>query len=182
MEVRVKPYFYLFFIGAILGTFLDGLQTYGGVAYYTSPFVLKTAWWVPFLFGTATVAVAYSHCKLHPLFLANSAPFWGSLGFLLVMCMMTAFWHTGNAQKTSLLFNFYLISWGLFDRTPKSFFLAIGTALGGTAVEITLSFFDLYKYSQPDFLGVPYWLPAMYCHLSQTTGHLGRLLLASNET
>lgn len=177
----MKPYLRLFAIGAVAGTLLDGMQTWGGVAFYTNPLFLKTAGWVPFLFGGATVLVAYTHWKIHPLNFTNAGPFWGSLFLLVLICLGTAFWNGSGAQKTALVFNFYLVSWGLFDRTPMSLFLAVGTAVAGTMTEIILGDLDLYKYTHPDFLDVPYWLPGIYCHFSQTAGHLGRLLLTSKD-
>jgi len=169
----VKPYLILFFTGAVAGTFLDFLQTNAGHAYYTDPFLFQTAWWVPFLFGGATVGIGLTHCKLD----YGRGRFFGSLVFLILACLVTAFLKTENFQKAGLLFILYAVSWWFFSRTGWSLLLAVGTAFIGSAFESFLGYLGLYHYTHPDFFGIPLWLPFLYLHVSQAGGYLGRILL-----
>lgn len=171
--------FALFLVGAVVGTLLDGLQTMGGVAVYTDPFVMQTAWWVPFLFGFGTVLIGATHFKIHPIPARKKSALWGSILFLLLVCFVTAFFKISSLQKAAILLAVYALSWGFFDSTRPSLFLAAGTAFFGCAVESGLSHAGLYRYTQPDLLKIPYWLPFLYFHVSAAGGFLGREWLSS---
>src|SRR2546427_3107327 len=58
---------WLFLLGATLGTALDAFHVYSHVEQYTKPAFFWVAWWVPFLFGSAAVAIGYSHPLVDPL-------------------------------------------------------------------------------------------------------------------
>src|SRR6266568_8002509 len=58
---RTWAAFWLFLLGASLGTALDALEVYSGVERYPRPMFFGVAWWVPLLFGAAAVAIGYSH-------------------------------------------------------------------------------------------------------------------------
>ena len=165
----MKLYFLLFVIGAVVGTFLDGLQTYAGLAFYTHPVFFQTAWWVPFLFGSATVVIGLVHRK------GECGPnartrFFGSVAFLTLACLITAFFKIESLHKAGLLLALYFLSWGMFDRTSRGLLLAVGLAVIGPAVESFLGQLNLYHYTHPDLFGVPCWLPFLYLHISQAAG------------
>lgn len=173
----MKTYFPLFLIGAIVGTLLDGLQTWGGVAYYTQPTFLGTPWWVPLLFGAGVVLIGVTHVRFHPINKDLPRAFSGSVLILIVASLITAGSGLSHLKITLILAGLYLFSWGTYDRTLKSLGLAIGTALIGPLTERGIESTGLYQYNRPDILGVPYWLPFLYLHISAAGGFLGRLLL-----
>lgn len=171
--------FVLFFVGALAGTLLDGLQTLGGIAVYTNPFVLQTAWWVPFLFGFGVTLIGVTHFRIHPIPARKKSALWGSLTILILVCFVTAFLQISNFQKAAVLLAAYALSWGFLDATFWSLFLAAATAVFGCASEIFLSEAGVYRYTHPDLLGIPLWLPFLYFHVSAAAGFLGREWLSS---
>ncbi len=175
----MKRIFILFLTGAVVGTLLDMLQTYGGQAYYTDAFLFQTAWWVPLLFGWGVVLIGVSHVKLDygRRTMDYGLKFFVSLLFLILACLITAFGAVSNPTKAILLLVLYLCSWGFWDRRPLNLFLAMGTGLIGCSLESFLGKMGLYHYYQPDLFGVPYWLFFLYLHVSAAGGYLGRVLL-----
>lgn len=171
----------VFLLGAVIGTSLDWLLTQGGIAFYAHPFLFDTAWWVPFLFGGGVLMIGFAHAKSHRSPPPMKKSFWGSLVFLVLACLGAAFLKLANFQKGTLLFLMFLLSWQLFDRTTKSFFLGLGVALAGCFTEGMLSRMGLYSYRSADFFGLPIWLPFLYFHVSQTAGFLGRVFLVAPD-
>lgn len=172
----MRPYLKLFLIGAVVGTLLDGLSTWQGIAYYPAPFLFQTAWWVPFLFGSAILLIGWSHAKLHPFTEQLRFRFFVSLLFLLGAFGTAIFFKVDSISKSIVALLLYFLSWGLADRTKFSFLLATFTALIGCATESLLGLLGLYHYTHPDFFGIPYWLFFLYLHVSAATGYLGRLV------
>lgn len=177
----MKAFLLLFFIGAVAGTFLDWLHTHAGIAVYINPTFLDTPWWVPFLFGVGVVLIAWTHFKIHPMPPQPKRVLISSLVALFFACWTTSRPTVDNVTKVYILLTLYLISWGILDRTRKSIGLAIGTAIIGSLAESLWGAIGIYYYQQPDLLGVPYWLPFLYFHVSQTVGFLGRFLLRKRE-
>ncbi|MDO8526692.1 MAG: hypothetical protein Q7T03_03280 [Deltaproteobacteria bacterium] len=174
-----KNFMILFFIGAIVGSFLDATHVYAGIAWYAHPTFWRMAWWVPFLMGSATVLIAYSHFKIHPQSRNLNQALAAGFFFFLLSYIVTGGLSLGNGEKALLVLGFYLLSWGLFDRSLVNLFLAIATGLIGSAAEGSLGIAGLYYYAHPDFFGVPLWLPVLYANASATAGSLGRYLLKS---
>jgi hypothetical protein len=50
--------------------------------------------------------------------------------------------------------------------------LSVATAIGGCLFEGALSATGAFYYNEPDFVGVPRWLPALYLHVALLTGPL----------
>ena len=176
--MKIKSLFLLFLCGCIAGTLLDALHVAVGVAYYTHPFFMGQAWWVPLIFGAATLLIGVSHFKLHPMPESPPTAFLGSFVFFVLSYFVTATLPILSQINAFILFVFYLISWGLFDRTLVSIVLALITAIIGCTVESSLGWIGQYHYTTPDFFRVPFWLPALYLNASATGGFLGRLLLS----
>lgn len=168
---------FLFLIGAVVGTFFDSLFTRAGIATYATPFLFQEAWWVPFLFGFATLLIGSMQSRFHPMKTTAKQNFFISLCFLILACLSTAYLKIPNIEKGVLLFVFYLFSWGVRDRTLLSFVFALITAVCGSFLESALGKIGLYTYAGPDFMGIPTWLPFLYLHVSQAVGYLGRVLL-----
>src|SRR5205823_4099403 len=86
---------WLFLLGATLGTALDALEVYSGVERYPRPVLFGVAWWVPLLFGAATIAIGCSHPLVDPLIL-RTRPYRrlsvsiGELTWLVLACLISA--------------------------------------------------------------------------------------------
>jgi hypothetical protein len=148
------------------------------------PLFLEVAWWVPLLFGFATVAIGYSHPFIDPLIhnlrrprrLSTSI---AELTWLLLAYVITAS-PINSLAKTLLLSLIYFNFWLLTARGWQNLLLSLVTAITGTLVEMTLVAAGAFSYLQPDILGVPYWLPLMYACASLAVGDLGRSLMYSS--
>ncbi len=172
---------WLFLLGATLGTALDAFHVYSYVEQYTRPSFFGVAWWVPFLFGSAAVAIGYSHPLVDPL-VHNIRPprristSIAELGWL-VLAYLVAASPLGSIAKTGLLTLIYFNFWLLVGRGWQNLLLSLVTAITGTLVEMVLVAAGAFYYLQPDILGVPYWLPWIYACASLAVGDLGRYLM-----
>lgn len=172
---------WLFLLGATFGTALDAFHVYSYVEQYTRPSFFGVAWWVPLLFGSAAVAIGYSHPLVDPL-IHNIRPprristSVAELGWL-VLAYLVAASPLGSLAKAGLLMLIYLNFWLLVGRGWQNLLLSLVTAITGTLVEMTLVAAGAFYYLQPDILGVPYWLPWIYACASLAVGDLGRSLM-----
>lgn len=179
---RTWAAFWLFLLGASLGTALDALEVYSGVERYPGPMLFGVAWWVPLLFGAAAVAIGYSHPLVDPL-ISRTRPYRrlsssiGELTWLVLAYLISA--STLDSQaKVGLIAIIYLNFWLLAGRSWQNLLLSFVTAVTGTLVEMILVKGGVFSYTHPDILGVPYWLPGLYACASLAVGNLGRSLMS----
>src|SRR6266700_5134454 len=175
---RTWAAFWLFLLGASLGTALDALEVYSGVERYPRPMFFGVAWWVPLLFGAAAVAIGYSHpliSRTRPYRRLSSSI--GELTWLVLAYLISA--STLDSQaKVGLIAIIYLNFWLLAGRSWQDLLLSFVTAVTGTLVEMILVNAGVFSYTHPDILGVPYWLPGLYACASLAVGDLGRSLMS----
>jgi hypothetical protein len=175
---------WLFLLGATLGTALDAFHVYSYVEQYARPAFFGVAWWVPLLFGSAAVAIGYSHPLVDPLIhnLLRPRRLTTSIVELtwLLLAYLIAASPISSLAKTALLILIYFNFWLLTGRGWQNLLLSLVTAITGTLVEMTLVAAGAFSYLQPDILGVPYWLPFMYACASLAVGDLGRSLISSS--
>ncbi len=183
MQSKARTILLLFLLGATLGSALDAFHTSSGVERYPIPAFFGLAWWVPLLFGSAAVAIGYSHPLVDPL-LHNRRPprrIWislAALGWLVLAYLVTASFLDSLAKAgllAVLYFNFWLLSGGGW----QNLVLSLVTAITGTLIEMILVAAGAFSYLHPDLIGVPYWLPCMYACASLALGDVGRSLLFS---
>lgn len=173
----------LFVTGAILGSVCDGFHTHSLTTFYPRPWILKMAWWVPLLFGSAGLAIGLTHPVCDRWFKRQQKlPLsWyviiSGLGLFMGLYFLSGFLNFSNSYKFFLLGILSVLFWGFFDRTWQGLALGILTALVGCTVEIMLSALGLFDYTHPDLWGIPAWLPWLYIAGSTTVGNLGRKLV-----
>jgi hypothetical protein len=172
----------LFLFGAIGGNLYNSFHAFSGTIPVTPTHINPLLDWTSYLlFGFAGVAIGMTTIVFDK-FLRKTAPqpSWPNalsavalLGvfYFLSACMFLA----NNAILLLLIFGFALI-WWLYDRSWQALSAALLVAIAGTTVEITLVHFNVYYYSRPQFMGVAYWLPFLYCIASVATGQLARAL------
>ncbi len=177
---KIKFILSLFILGIVCGTLLDAFQVANQVERYPVPAFLGVAWWVPLLFGTASLAIGLSHPLVDPLLrhhrspsLLNSIPElgWLILAYLISVGALDPF------TKTGLLLLIYLNFWMLSGRAWQNLVLSIVTAITGTLVEMILVALGAFEYLHPNWLGVTAWLPLIYACASLAVGDIGRSLL-----
>jgi hypothetical protein len=156
--------------GALLCTVLDHLHATHGVLVYPHPRVWRQAWWVPFLFGAATVVVLGAVEPVRRLLggrrtavpsvaeLASAAiAFVAAYGF-------TSFGHR-QPDVVWVLLTAWWVSRVLVGTPGWVIAFCLLTALGGTSFEAGWSALGFFHYLHPDLLGVPRWLPCIYLHV-----------------
>lgn len=180
---RGWPIFWLFLLGATVGTGLDAFHVYSEVERYPAPVLLGVAWWVPLLFGSATVAIGYSHPLVDPLLGHRQRPHRllfgaGELAWLVLAYLVAASF-LASIVKVGLLAIIYLNFWLLAGRSWQNLLFALVTAITGTLIEMVLVAAGAFAYIHPEILGVPYWLPCIYACASLAIGNFGRTLIIS---
>lgn len=175
------PLLWLFLLGATLGSALDALHVATGVDRYSMPVLFGLAWWVPLLFGTAAVAIGYSHPLVdrllhHRRIARRLLGTTGELAWLVLAYLVSAS-VLDSFAKLGLLLVIYLNFWLLAGKGWQNLLLSVVTAITGTLIEMVLVAVGAFSYLHPDLLGVPYWLPGLYICASLAVGDLGRSLI-----
>src|SRR5437763_5422826 len=115
MQLKAQAVLLLFLLGATLGSALDAFHASSGVERYPLPVLFGLAWWVPLLFGSAAVAIGYSHPLVDPL-LHNRRPprrIWVSLAALtwLVLAYLVSSSFLVSSEEGGLLAIIYFNLW-----------------------------------------------------------------------
>ena len=205
--------FIMFIISAPLGMMLDNYHGLFNVLSYADNGLniileskehivyLKTALWVPVLFGFAGVVMSYIILKLDQFFssssdkLANaqSPPSWpqifygisyfsaqyyisGLLDYSLTTTDGPLAIHASLAVST-------MIGILLFDRSAAGLLLAGLTALAGPVAEISIiNVFHAYQYTHADWFGICSWIFWVYATGAPAVGNLARRIYISNNS
>lgn len=174
----------LFIFGALLFSVFDGFHTHSGTTAYPDPVLLGMAWWTPLLFGSAVAGggsiYVLGYRRLDGPARTASWP-------VIAMCMTgfgllyfaTGFWHAPSLLKLVAVLAGAFVLWLLTDRSWQGGVLCLVSAAGGTLVEMTLIAIGAFRYLEPDVLGVPFWLPALYVAAGPATGQLARRALTA---
>ena len=147
--------------------------------------ILKTALWVPFLFGFAgflmsgIVLVADNVLETRK---ENMSPSWQKvqLGISLFIGQYFLSGLLSHAGFESLIISFLMLSIALFgqivlDVSYAGVFLSFATAIGGPLVEIYLiNYPHLYQYTTPDLYGIPIWITNVYFLGAPAVANLAR--------
>lgn len=191
MSFSLKNTLKLFFLGFVLGPIGDYChvlsRTNGYPQHIFRYYFLGVPFWVPFLFGTATLAIGLSHPSLDVLLGApRSRPGSESLGQVaygmlafLALYAVSGFlpFKTGGFNDLIMALG-ALVVWLSFDRTWQGLLMGVFTACLGTLAEISLVKLGAFFYlpHTANLWGVPSWLPWLYVAASVTVGNMGRFL------
>lgn len=174
----------LFAIGATAGSALDAIHTHSGTTVYTSPiaWAFDMAWWTPPLFGLAGLSIGISYplvkrmrgiecAPVHPVSRVAIAFF----GFV-ALYFVSGFFPGSNPVKLAILATGALVLGATMARTKTAFALAALAAVVGPLTEIVLVSQNTFRHLQPDFLGIPMWLPALYASGGFAFAAVGNLI------
>jgi len=145
-------------LGALVATVGDHLHVIYGVLFYPHAVLFQQALWVFPLFVVAAWAV-----------LSGTETVRHALGGLCVPTdLAEAAFTAVAAELPSLVLGVLVVTWGLrVGRLPRWVFaFGLLAATCGVGCESALSAMGMFKYVDPDALGVPRWLPALYLHAS----------------
>jgi hypothetical protein len=178
----------LFLFGAIGGNLYNSFHAFSGTIPVTPEHINPLLDWTSYLlFGFAGVAIGLVTIVFDKILRKEAPPVnWpaalGAVALLGVFYFVSACMFLSNTVILLILIFGFALSWWLYDRSWYALVAALLVALGGTAIEITLVHFNVYYYSRPQFMGVAYWLPFLYCIASVATGQLARALAAKKQT
>lgn len=158
-----------FCLGAVVGTLLDGIHLYGDVESYPGPDFGRWAWFVPLEFGAAGVVAGALIPRLERSVGPAEPPHWApltrlaELGLLVAAYLSTVLLAEVPGLVTTLLLVLLaarLVLWPV--RGDWAYALAGG--LAGPAAEILIAATGAFDYADPDFAGIPMWLPALWAN------------------
>lgn len=174
----------LFAFGAVVLSIFDGFHTHSGTTRYPAPVLWQAAWWTPLLFGATAGLGGPTFALLYHAFGGRRAPppWWQlAVAFLAFggLWYFSGFFHGANEIKLAVLSVAAVGLYLLLDRTVAGALCAVTTALSGPLVEIVLVRAGTFEHLQPDYLGVPMWLPALYACSAPVIGHGARRFLST---
>ena len=159
-----------FALGAVAGTLLDGLHLLGEVLSYEHEAFGEWAWFVPLEFGLAGVGAGVAIPWIERAAGAGAHPRFstmGRVGELLLFTALygaTAVWDGDGAPwllvGLTLLVVMRLWLWSV----PGDWAYAAIAAVLGPLGEVAISATGAFDYANPDFAGIPMWLPALWAN------------------
>ena len=187
----MKKVLTLFAVGFVIGPIGDFFHVHTGTTAYPPEIYGLYFWglpfWVPLLFGAASLAVGLSHPAfdkiLGPDRLRPGAQGLGRVVFGLLI-FIGAYTLSGYLPDSYgwhndlLLALIAMATWALLDWTWQGLVLGVLTAVSGAAAEMILVHLGVFSYLPPrnTLWGVAPWLPYLYFTASVTVGNLGRYL------
>ena len=160
-----------FAIGAVAGTLLDGLHLLGDVLSYEHEAFGEWAWFVPLEFGLAGVAAGVAIPVLERAVGPQVPPYFDTVGRVRGGgALYRSVWRYGLVRRRwgavwllaglTLLVVIRLWLWPV----PGDWAYAAIAAVVGPAAEVAISATGAFDYANPDFAGIPMWLPALWAN------------------
>ena len=163
-----------FLLGAVLGTLLDGIHAYGDVLAYPDPAFGRWAWFVPLEFGLIGVGVGLADAVARTSWLAaGGTPHAGSpgpAGRRAGCCSRPLLRDRAGRPAGAVVL---AVALGCARGGQGAHVAALARRLGSTcslaavlgpAGEAMLSALGAFDYADPDFAGIPIWLPALWAN------------------
>jgi hypothetical protein len=160
-----KKIFLSFILGALTFTPWQILLVRFEIVEYKNPAFLGIANWVPFSFGAATCLAILLFMALERLLISRidfvAARLVYEYFLIAGFYIAILFFHT-SPYLLSLSLMGVILTRFIFVHRPWDFiYFLLGVCIGPT-IELTLNNFNLYFFTEPDFLGMPYWLPLLW--------------------
>ena len=159
-----------FAIGAVVGTLLDGLHLLGDVLSYENEAFGDWAWFVPLEFGLAGVGAAIAIPWLERAAGPETPPRFSpavrilELGLFAALYGATALWDGDGAPWLLAGLGGLAIVRVAVASVPGDWAYAAVAAVLGPIGEIVISATGAFDYANPDFAGIPMWLPALWAN------------------
>jgi hypothetical protein len=159
-----------FLLGAVLGTLLDGIHVYGDVLVYPDPAFGRWAWFVPVEFGLTGAAVGLLMPSIERAVAAGETPQWSiaqrAAEVLLFagLYLATALVEPGGAVVLALALSVLAVVRVLTSGVRGDWAYALAASVLGPAAEAIISALGAFDYVEPDFAGIPIWLPALWAN------------------
>lgn len=169
----------LFLVGAVLLTLLDSIHVHTHTLVYLHPFAFGSAWWVPLEMGFAAAFGGLAYVKgWQRLRGPEALPSWpkvllGMAAFSLAYAASGLLPASATSKLIVLLVAAIVIHREVDGTRTGAMLMLVGVVVGPIAEAINPEF----RYLDPDFMGVPVWLPALYASATCALGQLARRLL-----
>jgi hypothetical protein len=183
----LRRLFVLFVFGAVVITLFDGFHTLSGTTAYAGPYhASRLTWWTPLVFGLSTTIGGPVYAGIYRALGGNkAAPPWSVLASAFwcfgAFYFFSGFFHGSNMTKLVVLAFAGIALFVWLDRTWQGAVCALVLMTIGPVTEILLVRAGTFVHLQPDFLGIPMWLPALYLCSAPVIGHGSRRILLSNH-
>jgi hypothetical protein len=171
-------------VGAVVCTVLDHQHVTFGVLWYPTPVFWQQAWWVPILFGTATLAALGAAEPLRRAFGGERVE--ASRGRLAIDFVVfaaayfsTAVWQARPTLLAIVLGGVWLARAPFLPRWV--IVASLASAVIGPAFEATWSHLGFFYYHHPDTLGVARWLPMLYLHVGVIAATVSSIVVRNPE-
>ena len=159
-----------FLLGAVLGTLLDGIHAYGDVLVYPDPAFGRWAWFVPVEFGLTGAAVGLLMPSMERAVAGGETPRWSlaqraaELVLFAALYVATALIEPGGAVVLALALAALAVYRVVRCGVRGDWAYALAAAVLGPAAEAIISALGAFDYVDPDFAGIPIWLPALWAN------------------
>ena len=154
----------------MLGTALDAIHAYGDVETYPHAELGRLAWFVPLEFGLAGVVSAFAVLWLERRIGFGRPPLWTGWERLREVLLLAGLYVTsvGANDTGGVAFAIALLAVVgarlKFAPVRGDWAFALLGAVAGPAVEAAVHAIGAFDYTEPDFLGLPIWLPALWAN------------------
>jgi hypothetical protein len=159
-----------FLLGAVLGTLLDGIHVYGDVLVYPDPAFGRWAWFVPVEFGLVGAAVGLVMPSLEQVVAGGETPHWtlgrraAELLLFAGLYVATALVEPGGAVLLAVALAALALARVIFGGERGDWAYVLAAAILGPAAEAVISALGAFDYVDPDFAGIPIWLPPLWAN------------------
>jgi hypothetical protein len=176
--MKPRAFIVLFALGAAWLTLLDSVHVHTHTLAYAHPVVFGSAWWVPLLMGCSAAFGGWAYVigwsRLGgPTKLPSSKKIALAMASFSLMYVASGLLPGTAMTKLIVLTVAAVVIHREVDGTITGAKLALGAAVIGPLVE---AINPAFHYLEPDFLGVPMWLPALYACAAPAVGQLARRL------
>jgi len=157
-----------FALGAALGTALDALHAYGDVERYPHPALGELGWFVPLEFGLAGAVSALALGQLERI--VGGSRRWSGWERARELPVLAGLYVTSvgaNGQGNGVLAAGLLVLVGArlaFAPARGDWAFALAAGVAGPAAEAAIHAAGAFGYTEPDVLGLPLWLPALWAN------------------
>jgi uncharacterized protein DUF2878 len=159
-----------FAIGAVLGTALDAIHVYGDVETYANEVLGELGWFVPLEFGLAGVVSAIAVPRLERIVAGDRVRRWTLWERLREVPLLAGLYVTSvaaNGENATIFLVALLVLLAVrlvFATEDGEWVFALVAAVAGPVAEATIHAIGAFDYTEPDVLGLPIWLPALWAN------------------
>jgi hypothetical protein len=161
---------FCFALGACLGTLLDGIHAYGDVLDYPNPAFGRWAWFVPLEFGLVGAGAGLAVPWLERLAEAPSGISWAVGRRVLDLLLFAALYVSTTLVDGLGAILLAVALAGLAAvrlarrEAPGDWIYVLVAAVLGPSAEAVISALGAFDYNDPDFAGIPIWLPSLWAN------------------